>query len=375
MASKREKNFNQIIQKIDAEKKNYKDSTTLKLEEILKIPEISINSEKEFKDIENREFKDINGEKLKIEKAIQTIQFELNKKGAKEIENILETAGTMKLILGQTNKKTPHLQGKTVVNLFYENSTRTRLSFELAAKYMSANAANITASGSSVQKGETLIDTAETINAMGTDILVMRHNMSGAPHLIAPLVSASVINAGDGMDEHPTQALLDMLTIKEKKGGFKGLKVAIIGDIYHSRVVRSNVYGLTKLGADVSVGGPTTLMPPGMERLGVKVFNNVEDAIKDADVVMGLRIQLERQKKGLFPSIREYYRFFGVDNERLKLAKPGALVMHPGPVNRGVEFSSSVIDGEQSVINEQVTNGVAVRMAVMYILSRGGFED
>ena len=226
-----------------------------------------------------------------------------------------------------------------------------------------------------VQKGETLIDTAETINAMGTDILVMRHNMSGAPHLIAPLVSASVINAGDGMDEHPTQALLDMLTIKEKKGGFKGLKVAIIGDIYHSRVVRSNVYGLTKLGADVSVGGPTTLMPPGMERLGVKVFNNVEDAIKDADVVMGLRIQLERQKKGLFPSIREYYRFFGVDNERLKLAKPGALVMHPGPVNRGVEFSSSVIDGEQSVINEQVTNGVAVRMAVMYILSRGGFED
>ena len=169
--------------------------------------------------------------------------------------------------------------------------------------------------------------------------------------------------------------LLDMLTIKEKKGGFKGLKVAIIGDIYHSRVVRSNIYGLTKLGADVSVGGPTTLMPPGMERLGVKVFNNVEDAIKDADVVMGLRIQLERQKKGLFPSIREYYRFFGVDNERLKLAKPGALVMHPGPVNRGVEFSSSVIDGEQSVINEQVTNGVAVRMAVMYILSRGGFED
>ena len=256
---------------------------------------------------------------------------------AKEIENILETAGTMKLILGQPNKKTPHLQGKTVVNLFYENSTRTRLSFELAAKYMSANAANITASGSSVQKGETLIDTAETIHAM--------------------------------------QALLDMLTIKEKKGGFKGLKVAIIGDIYHSRVVRSDVYGLTKLGADVSVGGPTTLMPPGMERLGVKVFNNVEDAIKDADVVMGLRIQLERQKKGLFPSIREYYRFFGVDNERLKLAKPGALVMHPGPVNRGVEFSSSVIDGEQSVINEQVTNGVAVRMAVMYILSRGGFED
>ena len=293
---------------------------------------------------------------------------------AKNISDILDTAATMKLILQQPNKKTPHLQGKTVVNLFYENSTRTRLSFELAAKYMSANAANITASGSSVQKGETLIDTAETINAMGTDILVMRHNMSGAPHLIAPLVSASVINAGDGMDEHPTQALLDMLTIKEKKGGFKGLKVAIIGDISHSRVVRSNIYGLTKLGAEVSVGGPSTLIPQGMEQMGVKVFKSIQEAIVDADVVMGLRIQLERQKSGLFPSLREYYRFFGVDEKRLKFAKPDALVMHPGPVNRGVEFSSAVIDCDQSVINEQVTNGVAVRMAVMYILSRGGFE-
>ena len=294
---------------------------------------------------------------------------------AKNISDILDTAATMKLILQQPNKKTPHLQGKTVVNLFYENSTRTRLSFELAAKYMSANAANITASGSSVQKGETLIDTAETINAMGTDILVMRHNMSGAPHLIAPLVSASVINAGDGMDEHPTQALLDMLTIKEKKGGFKGLKVAIIGDISHSRVVRSNIYGLTKLGVEVSVGGPSTLIPQGMEQMGVKVFKSIQEAIVDADVVMGLRIQLERQKSGLFPSLREYYRFFGVDEKRLKFAKPDALVMHPGPVNRGVEFSSAVIDCDQSVINEQVTNGVAVRMAVMYILSRGGFEE
>lgn len=294
---------------------------------------------------------------------------------AKEIKNILDTAATMKLILRQPSKKTPHLQGKTVVNLFYENSTRTRLSFELAAKYMSANAANITASGSSVQKGETLIDTADTINAMGTDILVMRHNMSGAPHLIAPLVSASVINAGDGMDEHPTQALLDMLTIKEKKGRIGGLKVAIIGDIYHSRVVRSNIYGLTKLGAKVSVGGPSTLIPAGMEKMGVEVFNSIQEAIIDADVVMGLRIQLERQKSGLFPSLREYYRFFGVDDKRLKFAKPDALVMHPGPVNRGVEFSTSVIDGDQSVINEQVTSGVAVRMAVMYILSRGGFEE
>lgn len=292
---------------------------------------------------------------------------------AEDIMNILETAREMKLRLTQPIKKTSHLQGKTVVNLFYENSTRTRLSFELAAKYMSANAANITASGSSVQKGETLIDTAQTINAMKTDILVMRHNMSGAPHLIAPLVSASVINAGDGMNEHPTQALLDMLTILQKKGDIKGLKVAIVGDIYHSRVVRSNIYGLTKLGAEVSVGGPRTLIPPGMEKMGVKVFNSIHEAIVDADVVMGLRIQMERQKKGLFPSVREYYRFFGIDDNRLKFAKPDALVMHPGPVNRGVEFSSSVIDSEKSVINEQVTNGVAVRMAVMHILAQGGF--
>ena len=294
---------------------------------------------------------------------------------AESITAILNEAQKMKKIVCQPEKKTKDLAGRTVVNLFYENSTRTRLSFELAAKYMSANAANITASGSSVPKGETLIDTANTINAMGTDILVMRHSMSGAPHLIAPLVTASVINAGDGMDEHPTQALLDMLTIIEKKGSVKGLKIAIIGDIYHSRVVRSNIYGLTKLGAEVSVGGPSTLIPPEMEKLGVNVFNSVHEAIIDADVVMGLRIQLERQKSGLFPSIREYYRFFGIDEKRLKFAKPDALVMHPGPVNRGVEFSSSVIDGDQSVINEQVTSGVAVRMAVMKILSNGGFNE
>lgn len=294
---------------------------------------------------------------------------------AESITAILDEAARMKKIVRQKEKKTKDLAGRTVVNLFYENSTRTRLSFELAAKYMSANAANITASGSSVQKGETLIDTANTINAMGTDILVMRHSMSGAPHLIAPLVNASVINAGDGMDEHPTQALLDMLTIIEKKGAIKGLKVAIVGDINHSRVVRSNIYGLKKLGAEVSVGGPSTLIPPDMDKLGVSVFNSVQETIIDADVVMGLRIQLERQKSGLFPSLREYYRFFGVDDKRLKFAKPDALVMHPGPVNRGVEFSSSVIDGDQSVINEQVTSGVAVRMAVMKILAQGGFEE
>lgn len=287
---------------------------------------------------------------------------------AEEITHILDTAAEMKKIILSPNKKTTHLAGKTAVNLFYENSTRTRMSFELAAKYMSANAANITASGSSVQKGESLADTARTIDAMAADLLVMRHSMSGAPHFIAPLVKASVINAGDGMDEHPTQALLDMLTIKEKKGGFKGLKVAVIGDVYHSRVVRSNIYGLTKLGAEVSVGGPATLMPQGLERLGVKVFNTVHEAIVDADVIMALRIQLERQKSGLFPTINEYNRFFGIDDTRLKFAKPDAIVMHPGPVNRGVEINSSVADGEQSVINEQVTNGVAVRMAVMHLL-------
>ena len=275
---------------------------------------------------------------------------------AGQITNILDKAARMKEIVLSDNKKISDLQG---------NSTRTRLSFELAAKYMSANAANITASGSSVEKGETLIDTAQTIDAMGTDILVMRHSMSGAPNVIAPLINASVINAGDGMNEHPTQALLDMLTMIEHKGHIEGLKVAIIGDVYHSRVVRSNIYGLTKLGAEVSLGGPSTLMPKGIEQMGVKVFDNVHEAIIDADVVMGLRIQLERQKKGLFPSVREYFRFFGVDESRLRLAKPDAILMHPGPVNRGVELSSTVIDGDRSVITNQVTSGVAVRMAVM----------
>lgn len=292
---------------------------------------------------------------------------------AQQIKNILAHAAEMKKVVLSDNKKIPNLQGKTVINLFYENSTRTRMSFELAAKYMSANAANISSSGSSVAKGETLIDTAENLNAMGTDILVMRHNMSGAPHLLAPIINASVINAGDGMNEHPTQALLDMLTMIEHKGHIEGLKVAIIGDVAHSRVVRSNIHGLTKLGAEVSLGGPVTLMPKDIDKMGVKAFNNVHEAIIDADVVMGLRIQLERQKKGLFPSVREYFRFFGVDESRLKLAKPDAILMHPGPVNRGVELSTSVIDGDRNVITEQVTNGVAVRMAVMDMVLNGGF--
>lgn len=294
---------------------------------------------------------------------------------AEEIEYILNTAKTMKYILMSNNKKTPHLAGKSIVTLFYENSTRTRLSFELASKYMGASSANISVATSSVSKGETLIDTGRTIDMMGTDVIIIRHPMSGAPHLLARNVKASVINAGDGMNEHPTQALLDMFTIIEKKGTLKGLNIAILGDIYHSRVARSNIWGMTKLGAKVSVAGPVTLLPAGIEKLGVKVFSTVQEALIDADVVIGLRIQLERQKKGLFPTIREYSRFFGVDEKRLKMAKEDALLLHPGPVNRGVELSTSVIDGDQSLINEQVTNGVAVRMALLYLLTRRGGNE
>ncbi|MBR5218615.1 MAG: aspartate carbamoyltransferase catalytic subunit [Clostridia bacterium] len=288
-----------------------------------------------------------------------------------EINYILDSAAEMKKIVLQDSKKTSHLQGKSIITLFYENSTRTRLSFELAAKYMGATAANVSASSSSVSKGETLIDTGKTIDMMGTDVIIMRHNCSGAPHLLAEHVNASVINAGDGMNEHPTQALLDMLTIKEKKGGFEGLKVAIVGDITHSRVARSDIYALTKLGAQVSLGGPATLIPKGIEKMGVEVYQSIPEALLDADVVIGLRIQLERQKQGLFPSIREYSRFFGIDEKRIKYAKPDAIIMHPGPVNRGVEMNSVMIDSEQSFINEQVTNGVAVRMAVLDIFANG----
>ena len=289
---------------------------------------------------------------------------------AEEIQYILDTAKTMKMILESKNKKTPHLAGKSIVTLFYENSTRTRLSFELASKYMGASAANISVAASSVAKGETLVDTGRTIDAMGTDVIVIRHPMSGAPHLLAKNVRASVINAGDGMNEHPTQALLDMFTIMEKKGRIEGLKVAIIGDIYHSRVARSNIWGLTKLGADVSVSGPSTLLPPEIDKAGVRVYNTIQEGLLDADVIIGLRIQKERQKKGLFPTLREYSRFFGLDDKRLLLAKEDAIILHPGPVNRGIELSSSVIDGDRSFINEQVTNGVAVRMALLYLLTR-----
>jgi aspartate carbamoyltransferase catalytic subunit len=294
----------------------------------------------------------------------------LKEMDVEDIEQILETAKTMKYILSANNKKTPHLQGKSVITLFYENSTRTRLSFELASKYMGASAANVSASSSSVSKGETLIDTGRTIDVMGTDVIIIRHPMSGAPHLLAKNVKSSVINAGDGMNEHPTQALLDMYTIIEKKGSLKGLKVAILGDLLHSRVARSNIWGLTKMGADVYAAGPSTLIPRGIEKTGIKLSNRVEDAIEGADVVMSLRIQLERQKKGLFPSIKEYSSIFGLDEKKLALAKPNALIMHPGPVNRGVELASSLYNCSESVIDEQVTNGVAVRMALLYLVTR-----
>ncbi len=289
---------------------------------------------------------------------------------AEEIRYILYQAEIMKHILMQNAKKTPHLQGKTVVNLFYENSTRTRMSFELASKYMSANAANITASGSSVQKGESLIDTAKTIDAMGTDVIVIRHSMSGAPHLVAKNVKAAVVNAGDGMNEHPTQSLLDLLTIKEQKGRIEDLKIAIVGDISHSRVARSNIHAMNKLGNQVVLGGPATLIPRDIKALGVEVFEDVEKAIQDADVVMCLRLQKERQQSGLLPSMREYSKFFGINEKRLALAKDDAIIMHPGPVNRGIELCTEVMNLDRSVVNEQVTNGVAVRMAVLNILAK-----
>ena len=290
---------------------------------------------------------------------------------AEEIWEILKNAVTLKQVLSLPSKKASHLAGKSVITLFYENSTRTRMSFELAAKYLSANAANISASASSVQKGETLIDTGRTLDVMGTDVIVIRHPMTGAPHLLAKNVRASVINAGDGINEHPTQALLDMLTMYENFGDFKDLRVTIIGDILHSRVARSNLFGLTKLGAKVTLCGPATLLPPGMDKLGARVTTDAREAARGADVVMALRIQRERQKGGLFPSVREDHAYYGIDEALLSAAEKGALVMHPGPMNRGVEISSSVADSDASRITCQVTNGVAVRMALLYLLTRG----
>ena len=291
---------------------------------------------------------------------------------ADEIELVLNTAEPMKGIVQRAIKKVPTLRGKAVINLFYEPSTRTRTSFELAGKYLSADTINIASSGSSVVKGESLKDTARTIEVMGADVIILRHPVSGAPEILAKHVRSSVINAGDGAHEHPTQALLDMFTIKEKKGTLANLKIAIVGDVLHSRVARSNIWGLIKMGAEVRLVGPTTLIPAEIEKTGVKVYHDIEKGLKDVDVVNVLRIQLERQKKGLFPTIREYSKLFGVTRDKLKVAKEDVLVMHPGPMNRGVEISPEVADGLESAINEQVTNGVAVRMALLYLMAGGG---
>jgi len=288
-----------------------------------------------------------------------------------DIVQILDTAESFKEINSREIKKVPTLRGKTIINLFFEASTRTRTSFEIAGKRLSADTVNISASSSSVVKGETLEDTARNLEAMAPDIIVMRHAASGAPHYLAERVKCSIINAGDGAHEHPSQALLDLFTMKQHKGRIEGLTVAIIGDVSHSRVVRSNLYALNKMGAKVRLAGPGTMIPPGIEKLGCEVFNNINDAIKDADVVMMLRIQLERQGKTLLPTLREYSRFYGLNPTNLMLAKPDALVMHPGPMNRGVEISSSVADGPQNVILDQVENGVAVRMALLYLVAGG----
>lgn len=285
-----------------------------------------------------------------------------------EISLILDTAISFREILDRPIKKVPPLQGKTIVNLFFESSTRTRISFELAERRLSADVVNFATGGSSVSKGETLKDTARNIEAMRIDMVVIRHSAPGAPHFLSRVVAANVINAGDGAHEHPTQALLDMFTLREKFGSLEGLRVCIVGDITHSRVARSNIYGLRTMGAEVSVCGPVTLMPREIEKLGVKVYHQLDEVIPRVDALNVLRIQLERQKSGLFPSLREYHRFFGVTKERVARAPQPITIMHPGPINRDVELSADLADSDHSVILQQVTNGVAVRMAVLYLL-------
>jgi aspartate carbamoyltransferase catalytic subunit len=286
----------------------------------------------------------------------------------KEIELVLETAKSFKEVSSRDIKKVPALRGKTVVMLFFEPSTRTRISFELAAKRLSADTLNVSVSTSSTTKGESILDTARNIEAMNVDLIIVRHKSSGAPKILADGLNASVVNAGDGCRAHPTQALLDMFTLQEKLGKIEGLNVAIVGDILHSRVARSNIQGLTKLGAKVTVCGPATLMPVGIERMGVDVSYDLKKVLNHSDAVIALRLQMERQKDHFLPSIREYARMFGVNASKLKNARPDIIVMHPGPTNRGVEVSAEVADGENSVILDQVTNGVAVRMAVLYLL-------
>jgi len=289
-----------------------------------------------------------------------------------ELNFILDTTETMKEVSARDIKKVPTLRGKTVVNLFLEPSTRTRASFEIAAKRLSADTLTFTGTGSSLSKGETLMDMARNIQAMNPDMLVIRHQASGAPAMLAKLLRIPVINAGDGWHEHPTQALLDMMTIREKKGKLSGLNVAIVGDITHSRVARSDLHGLTKMGCNVRLCGPFTMIPPYINELGAKVYPNLEEALNGVDVIIMLRIQLERQEVGLFPSIREYSRFYGLTTARVGRAKNDVIIMHPGPINRGVEITPEVADGPYSVILDQVANGVAVRMAVLYLLSGAG---
>ena len=293
---------------------------------------------------------------------------------AEEIALVLDTATSFKEIGTRTIKKVPTLRGRTVVNLFYEPSTRTRVSFEIAAKRLSADVINVSVSGSSVSKGETLLDTVRNLQAMAPDVLVMRHPASGAPYFVARRLEAAVVNAGDGMHEHPTQALLDAFTIRERKGTLAGLKVAIVGDLLHSRVFRSNLRLLTRMGSEVSIAGPPTLVPPEVEKLGARIAPSIDDALVGADVVMMLRVQKERMQGAYFPSVREYFRLFALTRARIERASPEVIILHPGPINRGLEIESAVADGPYSLILEQVTNGVAVRMAILYLLTGGGGE-
>jgi len=299
----------------------------------------------------------------------------LRETGVEEIREVLQTAESFKEVSTRQIKKVPALRGKTVVNLFFEPSTRTRTSFEVAAKRLSADVINISSSGSSVCKGETLLDTARNIEAMQADIIVLRHYASGAPYAVARALRSSVINAGDGAHEHPTQGLLDLYTIQEKKGRIEGLKVSIVGDVAHSRVAHSDIHGLLKLGATVRVVGPPTLIPRKISQMGVSVHNRLEEGIAGADVIILLRLQLERQGAGFFPSLREYADLYGLNARRLALADREALVMHPGPINRGIEVAPEVADGLSSAILEQVSNGVAVRMALLYLLAAGAAKE
>ena len=292
-----------------------------------------------------------------------------------EINLILDTADSFAEISQREIKKVPTLRGQTVINLFFEPSTRTRTSFELAEKRLSADSLNFAASSSSVVKGETLLDTARNLEAMNPDFIVIRHAMPGAPHFLSRVCRSSIVNAGDGSHEHPTQALLDAYTIRQRKGKLAGLKVVIVGDILHSRVVRSNLFLLKRMGAHVTLVGPPTLMPLGIEGLGVTVSHKMDEAVEGADVIMMLRIQMERQGKGYFPSVREYFSLFGLTEDRVRRAGREVIIMHPGPINRGVEIASSVADGPYSVILSQVTNGIAIRMAVLYLLAGGGTRE